>query len=118
MGIVYLVLKVVISALIIVAISELSKRSSLIGGLLASLPLVSVLGMIWLYVDTRDPQKVAALSTSIFWLVIPSLVLFICLPILLRKGLAFGMALSTSIAVMLVAYGAMVYLLPKVGVKL
>src|SRR5690349_12496787 len=68
------IIKLLISAAIIVAVSEVSKRSSLIGGLLASLPLTSFLAMLWLYKDTKDTAKVAALSMSIFWLVLPSLV--------------------------------------------
>ena len=82
----YTILKFAISAALIVAISEISRRSSFLGGLFASLPMVSLLAMIWLYRDTRDTQKVAALSTSIFWLVLPSLALFLALPALLKRG--------------------------------
>ena len=74
---VYYVLKFFISALLIVAISEISKRYSLAAGILASLPVVSVLAMIWLYIDTSSVEKVSKLSTSIFWMVLPSLSLFI-----------------------------------------
>ena len=110
--------KVLVSAGVIVAVAEISKRSSFVGGLVASLPLVSLLAMIWLYHDIRDAQKVAALSTSIFWLVLPSLVLFIVLPILLKRGVNFYPALATSIAAMLVSYAATVFALGKFGVKL
>ena len=65
---IYYALKVFISALLIVAIAEISKRSSLLGSLLASIPLVSVLAIIWIYVDTKDVEKISALSSSIFWL--------------------------------------------------
>jgi uncharacterized membrane protein (GlpM family) len=67
-------IKVIITSLLIVAISALSKRSSLLGALLASLPLMSVLAMLWLYSDTKDTGKVADLAAGNFWLVIPSLV--------------------------------------------
>ena len=83
---IYSVIKIIITSLIIVAISEISKRSSFIGALLASLPLVSVLAMVWLYIDTKDVEKVSDLANSIFWLVIPSLAFFISLPLLLKKG--------------------------------
>jgi hypothetical protein len=79
----YYVIKVVVSAGLVVAISELSKRSAVAGALLASVPLVSVLAMIWLYVDTRDSAHVAAASRSVFWLVLPSLAL---VPITARAG--------------------------------
>lgn len=114
----YTILKFIISAALIVAVSEISKRSSFIGGLFASLPLVSVLAMIWLYRDTHDPAKISALATSIFWLVMPSLVLFIVLPVLLKRGIHFWPSLGVSIAAMLAAYGAMPFALGKFGIKL
>ncbi len=112
------VIKVVISAALIVAVAEISKRSSFIGALLASLPLVSLLAMIWLYIDTRDTEKVARLTTSIFWLVLPSLVLFLVLPWLLRAKWNFYASLGASVAVMLAAYGVMLAVLNKFGIKL
>ena len=96
---IYIILKVSISAALIVGISEISKRSSFLGGLLASLPLTSLLAFVWLYRDTRDTAKIAALSTSIFWLVLPSLILYIALPLLLKKGVAFYPALGTSVEI-------------------
>jgi len=69
----YYAIKILLTAGIVVAVSEASKRSSILGGLLASLPLISFLGMIWLYIDTGSTEKVAELSSSIFWLVLPSL---------------------------------------------
>lgn len=112
------ILKIIISAVIIVTVSEVSKRSSFIGGLLASLPLVSLLAMIWLHRDTHDTQKIVSLSTSIFWLVLPSLVLFIVLPIALKRGMTFYPALGLSVVAMLACYGAMILILKKFGVQL
>lgn len=113
----YTILKVAISAIIIVAISEIGQRSSLLGGLLASLPLTSLLAFIWLYVDTRDVQQVAALSNSIFWLVLPSLTFFIVFPLLLKR-IDFGWAMLASIAVMLAGYYGMLYVLGRLGIEL
>lgn len=107
----YLAIKTIISALIIVTVSEVSKRSSLMGALLASLPLVSYLGMIWLYIDTRSVEKVSQLSISVFWMVIPSLSLFIVLPILLKNGLNFYLALFISTVIMIIVYFTMIYIL-------
>lgn len=114
----YLIIKTLISALIIVAISELSRRSSAAGALLASLPLTSLLAFIWLYRDTHDTAKIAALSTSIFWLVLPSLVLFLALPVLLRRGFHFPSALALATTAMLAAYGAMAAGLRALHIKL
>lgn len=72
----YYFIKLIITSAIIVAISEISKRSSLIGSILASIPLISFLAFIWLYIETKDVGKIAELSTNIFWLVIPSLSFF------------------------------------------
>jgi hypothetical protein len=114
----YVILKFAISAALIVGVSEIGKRSSFIGGLLASLPLVSLLAMIWLYRDTHDSQKISALSTSIFWLVLPSLVLFIVLPIFLKRGIDFYPALGLAIVAMLASYGVMILILKKFGVQI
>lgn len=78
------------------------------GAILASVPVVSVLAMIWLYTETRDVTQVAALARSIVWLVIPSLALFIVLPVLLNRGVAFYLSLSLSVAATIIAYFAMI----------
>lgn len=113
----YYVLKIVITTVLIVAISEVSKRSSLIGAILASVPLVSVMAMLWLYVDTKDIEKVSALSTTIFWFVLPSSVLFILLPLLLKFGWGFYLSLSVSVAATILCYFAMIALLSYFGIK-
>jgi hypothetical protein len=113
----YVTIKVLVSALLIVAISEVAKRSTLFGALIASLPLVSILAMIWLFVDTRDVARIAALSTSIFWLVLPSLALFLLLPILLHKGMHFYLALALSALATALVYALMLMVLQKVGIN-
>ena len=112
------VIKLIVSALIVVAVSEVSKRTTTVGALLASLPLTSLLAMTWLYVETGDTTKVADLAGSIFWLVLPSLILFIVLPVLLKRGVMFWPSLGISIAAMLAGYGVMVFGLGKFGIKL
>lgn len=114
----YLVLKFGLSAALIVAISEIAKRSTLLGALLASLPLTSILAMIWLYVETADGDQVAALSGNIFWLVLPSLVLFLILPVLLRAGTGFYPALGISIGATALSYGLMLLALRHYGIAL
>jgi len=107
-------IKVLVSALLVAAISEVARRSSLLGALLASLPVTSLLAFIWLYRETGDAQKVAALSADILWLVLPSLLLFALLPLLLRQGWNFWLSLATSCAATAVAYGATTWLLKLV----
>lgn len=115
---IYYITKIAITVVLVVAISEISKRSTLLGGILASVPLVSVLAMVWLYVDTKDVEKVAGLSFSVFWLVIPSLALFLVLPVMLKKGINFPMSMGLALAVTVVFYFAMIGILGKLGVKL
>jgi len=114
----FYVTKIAVTALLIVLISEIAKRSSLIAAVLASIPLVSVLAMIWLYVDTGDVKKISDLSTSIFWLVLPSLVLFLVLPLLLKFEIGFYLSLGMAIAATALCYWLMVITLARYGVKL
>lgn len=110
--------KILLSSAILVAISELAKRSSFWGAALASLPLTSLLAFVWLYMDTGDVKQVINLSNGIFWLVIPSLVLFVALPLLLRSGINFWMSLFIASAITALSYVGMVKILSVVGVKI
>ena len=112
------VIKIILTTALVLLVSEVSKRSSLLGGLLASLPLVSFLAMIWLYLDTKDTAKVAALSNSIFWLVLPSLVFFLALPPLLKMKLNFYLSFAMATVFMLASYGAMLVILKKTNATL
>ena len=82
------------------------------------MPLVSVLAMVWLYVDTRDSDKVAALASSVFWLVLPSLALFIALPLMLKQGYNFYLSMGLSILITVGCYWLMVTLLNQAGIEL
>ena len=115
---IYTIIKILITSGLVVAVSEIAKRSSMMAGILASIPLISVLGFIWLYLDTKDVEKISSLSTSIFWLVIPSLVLFVTLPILLKKGYGFYPSLEVATFVTVVCYYLMILILGKLGIKL
>lgn len=114
----YTVVKLIITAGLIVLISEISKRSAAWAAFLASLPLVSVLAMFWLYLDTKDVEKVAALSTHILLLVIPSLAFFVVLPVLLKKGLDFYLSMGLAAIITAGCYGLMLLILARYGVKI
>ncbi len=111
-------IKIIVSALVLVAASELAKRNTFLAALLVSLPLTSLLAFVWLYLDTGDVQKVAALSHSILWLVLPSLVLFLLLPLLLKSGLGFWLSLGVSMAATAGCYAIMVAIYKQVGLQL
>ena len=99
-----LAVRVLLSGGLIVGASEIAKKNDVFGALLASIPLISIFAMIWLYNDTGDTEQIATFSKDIFWLVIPSLVLFLTLPIFLQRGIDFWPALSISIALTMFGY--------------
>ena len=108
--------KVALSAVLIVAVAEIAKRSPLWAATLASLPLTSLLAFVWVWLDSGDKARIASLSQGIFWLVLPSLVLFAALPTLLRAGWGFWAALGLSTLATALAYGAMIWLLDRLSV--
>ena len=110
-------IKITLTVAIIVAVSEIAKRSSFWAAVLASLPLTSMLAFVWLYIDTGNSQRVVALSHGIFWLVIPSLLLFVLFPLLLRAGWSFWLSLGISSAATAAAYFGMVWLLGRLGIN-
>ncbi|WP_244430761.1 DUF3147 family protein [Methylocystis sp. ATCC 49242] len=114
----YYATKAIVSALVIVAISEIAKRSTGFAALVASLPLTSLLAFVWLRIEGAPPEKIAELSGQIFWLIIPSLILFPLLPFLLRNGVGFWLSLGASIAATAGAYVLMLPLLRRMGVGL
>lgn len=114
----YYTLKVILSAVLIVAISELAKRSAGLAALLASLPLISLLAFIWLHLEGAPPAQIADLASQIFWLVIPSFLLFLLLPVLLKHGFSFWLSLGVSVAATAGCYLAMLPLLRRFGVSL
>jgi hypothetical protein len=99
-------LKVAVSALVIAAASELARRQAWLGALIASLPLTSVLAMVWLWRDGTEPAQIAAFASGVFWLVLPSQLLFIVMPLMLRHGFGFWISLGAGCAATVLSYGA------------
>jgi len=112
------IIKIVLTTILIVAVSEIAKRSSFLAALLASIPLVSVLAIFWLYFDTKDISKISEFTTSVFWLVLPSLVFFISFPLLLKQGLHFYPSIGLSIGLTVFSYWMLLAALNNIGVKL
>jgi len=111
-------IKIAVTVAIVVAVSEIAKRSSFWGALLASLPLTSLLAFIWVYLETGNAHAVANLSHGIFWLVLASLPLFAVLPALLRAGTPFWPSLGVACAVTVAAYSGLIWLLPRIGIRI
>lgn len=114
----YLVIKAALSGVIVMIVSEVARRSPGIGGLIASLPLVSVLGIIWLWRDTGDMERIAAHAQSTFWFVLPSLPMFLAFPAMLRAGVGFWPALAVSCVLTMALYALTIWLLPRIGISL
>lgn len=114
----YLLLKAALSGLIIALVSEIARRAPGIGALVASLPLISVLGMIWLWRDTQDPARMADHALATFWFVLPSLPMFLLIPALLHRGIGFWPALAIGCGLTVALYLAMVLVLRQFGVEL
>jgi hypothetical protein len=99
-------------------VSEISKRTSFWGGLIASLPLTSILAIVWLYIDTNDKLKVANLSTNIFWFVIPSLLFFVFFPIFLKMNINFYISMLLSSSITMLGYWITSVILLKFDIKI
>ncbi len=112
------VTRAALSGLLIALIALIAKRSPAAGALVASLPLISILGMIWLWRDTHDARLMASHVEATFWYVIPSLPMFLLIPVLLRNGASFWVALITGIVLTVLLYLLTIGLAAKFGVKL
>lgn len=114
----YFVIKALLSGAVVAAVSTIARRYPGIGGLIASLPLVSILGMMWLWRDTHDRARLAGHAAGTFWFVLPSLPMFLIIPFLLERGISFWPALGVGCAVTIGLYLAMVLVGPKFGLRL
>ncbi len=114
----YFLIKAGISGLLVALVSEVAKRSPGLGALVASLPLVSILGMMWLWHDTHDRQRMAAHASATFWLVIPSLPMFVLIPAMLRRGLPFWPTLAAGCALTALLYVTLVWVGARFGLRL
>lgn len=114
----YYITKLIITTILIVLISEISKRSSLAGALLAAIPLVSILAMTWMYVDTDSSKSAVEFSSRIVWLIAPSMTLFIVFPILIHRGMSFFPSMAIATALTICAYYLTILILRKFGVNI
>jgi len=114
----YAAVKALLSGVIVAAASEVGKRHPPFGALILSLPLISILAFVWLWIDTGDREGIASLAQSTFWFVLPTLPMFLVFPALLRGGVGFWPALGLSCLLTIALYAAMVWALGRIGVSL
>ena len=112
------VLKTLLTAGMIVVVSEVAKQKAILGSLIASLLLVSVIGMLWLYGETRDAERLISHSEGTFWYVLPSLPMFLFLPWLMRKGVGFYGALCVGVVLTIVLYLVTAKVMTRFGMNL
>ncbi|WP_394730586.1 DUF3147 family protein [Altererythrobacter sp. GH1-8] len=110
--------KALLAGVIIAAIAEVGRRLPTMAALIASLPLVSILGMIFLWHVRPDPENMAVHAESTFWFVLPSLPMLLLMPFMLRQGYSFWIALAAGCALTVVLYLLMVQFGPRIGIKL
>ncbi len=113
----WLVTKYLITSAIVVAVSEMAKRSDRIGGLIAALPLVTVLTLLWLYVENQPADKIANHAWYTFWYVVPTLPMFLAFPLLLSR-IGFWYALLASAAITLVCFLGFAMIVRRFGIEL
>ncbi|BAT20073.1 MULTISPECIES: DUF3147 family protein [Asaia] len=107
-----------LSGVLIACASIVARRFPGFGALIASLPLVSVLGMIWLWRDRPDAANMADHAEATFWYVLPSLPMFLLIPALLRHGVGFWPALGAGCLLTIVLYLAVTWIGPRFGLVL
>ncbi|MEE4451811.1 DUF3147 family protein [Novosphingobium resinovorum] len=112
-----LIARALLSGVLIVAIAEIGKRLPALGALVASLPLVSVLGMILLWQGRPDAENMAVHAGATFWYVLPSLPMFLLMPVLLRHGVGFWISLLAGCLLTVVLYSLTMHFGPRLGLK-
>lgn len=113
----WIITKYVLTAGIVVLVSELAKRSDKLGGFVAALPMVTVLALIWLYVEQQPPEKIANHAWYTFWYVIPTLPMFLVFPALLPR-LGFWPTLGTCVLITAACFGLFALLVRRFGIEL
>ena len=112
------IIRALLSGMIVAAIALIAKRSPAAGALVASLPLVSILGMLWLWRDTHDTKLMAHHSEATFWYVLPSLPMFLLIPALLRNGVNFWIALAAGCVLTVLLYLVTISIAARFGIRL
>ena len=113
----WLITKYLITAAVVVLVSEFAKRSDKLGALIAALPLVTVLALIWLHVENQPQQKIANHAWYTFWYVVPTLPMFLLFPALLPR-LGFWQTLAASVVVTMLSFGLFALLMRRFGIEL
>jgi hypothetical protein len=113
----WIITKYFLTAAVVVLVSELAKRSDKLGGFVAALPMITVLTLIWLYVEKQPPEKIANQAWYTFWYVLPTLPMFLVFPWLLPR-LGFWLTLLACVVITMVCFGVFALVLRQFGIEL
>lgn len=114
----FLVVKYAVTALVIVVVSEVAKRSDRVGALIAALPLVTVMAMIWLHVEKQPETKIANHAFYTFWYVLPTLPMFLLIPWMMNRGVSFWPSLLTGCVLTIACFAIAAVVLKRFGIGL
>ncbi|MBT5560252.1 MAG: DUF3147 family protein [Proteobacteria bacterium] len=113
----WILTKYALTAAVVVFVSELAKRSDKLGAFVAALPLITILTLTWLYLESQPQEKIANHAWYTFWYVVPTLPMFLAFPFLLPR-LGFWLTLITSMLITVVCFGLFAILVRRIGVEL
>ncbi len=113
----WIITKYFLTAAVVVVVSELAKRSDKLGGFVAALPLVTILALVWLYVEKQPQQQIANHAWYTFWYVLPTLTMFLAFPALLPR-LGFWLTLFACVIITVVCFGLFALLVRRFGIEL
>ncbi|RPH67465.1 MAG: DUF3147 family protein [Burkholderiales bacterium] len=113
----WIVTKYLLSAAVVVLVSEIAKRSDRLGGFVAALPLVTVLALIWLHVERQPDEKIANVAWYTFWYVVPTLPMFLAFPALLAR-IGFWPTLAACVGITVACFGVLTLALRRFGIEL
>ena len=114
----YYILKVLITAILVLLISEVAKKSTFLAGIVASIPITSFLAFIWIYYETNDLEKISDLSISILYMILPSLIFLIILPLVIKLTNSFPISLILASLTTLFSYWIYIIVLNKLNIHL
>lgn len=113
----WIIIKYLLTAGVVVLVSEFAKRSDKLGGLVAALPMITFLTLIWLYVENQSTEKIANHAWYTFWYVVPTLPMFLAFPFLLPR-IGFWPTMGASVIITLVCFVLFALLVKRFGIEL
>jgi uncharacterized membrane protein (GlpM family) len=113
----WIIIKYLLTAGVVVLVSEFAKRSDKLGGLVAALPMITFLTLIWLYAENQSTEKIANHAWYTFWYVVSTLPMFLAFPFLLPR-IGFWPTMGASVIITLVCFVLFALVVKRFGIEL